>query len=287
MGRVTDLPLASLALFLGACGSGGEAQPLPSGPAWAEVLRWEPDPQVVTDASLRKGIADTGLPWRVRDAASGIELLLVPPGEYRRGAPDDDAEAAEDERPAHRVVVERPFYLGRTEVTQGQWQAVMGDQPSHFAGDPERPVEQVDRLAIQDFLQRTGLALPTEGQWEYACRAGDPAARYGPLDEVAWHRGNADFQVHAVARRRANALGFHDLLGNVWEWTDSWYREGFYARFPPDGTALEGPPMGVYGVLRGGSWYDPPARLRASARYRALWDFAAGHVGLRVARAAE
>ena len=258
--------------------------------AWADVLETEPDPTVVTDEHLRARLRATGLPWRVRAKGSGVELLLVPPGEFLRGASPDDPEAAADERPQHSVQVAEPFYLGRYEVTQDEWRAVLGDDPSFFAApvaDPPRrhPVEQVALFRVHEFLAAADLELPTESQWEYTCRAGDPAPRHGPLDAVAWHHGNARGRSHAVGERAANALGFHDMLGNVWEWTSSGFLPEEYTRHrsPLDArTHVRATPKVV---LRGGSWYDPAKRSRASARYAVERDFVGGHVGFRVLRA--
>ena len=106
----------------------------------------------------------------------------------------------------------------------------------------------------------------------------------GALDEVAWHRGNARSYAHEVGTKPANALGFHDLLGNVWEWTSTWYIAEEYERHTDGVDAAKGPRIGTVLALRGGSWYDAPARVRASARYGAAWSFSAGHVGVRVAK---
>jgi formylglycine-generating enzyme required for sulfatase activity len=278
---------ATLALALAgtsAC-DGGHAPTL----AWAEVLEAEPDPLVVSDEGLRARLRATGLPWRVRAKGSGIELLLVPPGEYLRGAPLEDPEATDDERPQHTVRVVEPFYLGRYEVTQDEWRAVQGDDPSFFAAaleDTQRyPVEQVALFRVQEFLTAAGLELPTESQWEYACRAGDPAPRHGPLDDCAWHHGNARGRPHAVGTRAPNALGLHDLLGNVWEWTSSGFLPEEYLRHHAPLDARKRAVGTTKAVLRGGSWYDPPKRVRASARYSVERDFVGGHVGFRVLRA--
>lgn len=281
------LALASpvvLALAL-ACGR-DEPAPPPTDErlAWAEVLERAPDATVVGDADLRERIAATGLPWRVRELKSGVELLLVPPGESLRGAPPEDAEAFADERPQHAVRVVEPFYLGRYELTQGEWERVLGTNPSHFSGEPRRPVEFVSRFDVQEFLGRTGLDLPTEAQWEHACRAGDPRPRHGEIAAVAWYRANAGHATQPVGAKAANALGFHDMLGNVWEWTSSWYLGDEYARRTSGIDARTEPRLGASVVLRGGSWYDAQRRVRASARYSAVWTFSAGHVGVRVAK---
>jgi len=292
----------ALALALGCAGACGDAR-VPAGPsglseqavgappdlAWAEIVEAQPDPEIVEDEGLRARLSATGLPWRVRAKGSGVELLLVPPGEFLRGAAPDDPQATDDERPQHTVRVVDPFYLGRFEVTQDEWRRVLGDAPSffaaHVAGEVQgHPVEQVALFRVREFLDAAGLELPTESQWEYACRAGDPAPRHGPLEDVAWHHGNARGRPHAVGARAPNALGLHDMLGNVCEWTSSGFLAEEYTRHraPLDARnrALGTPKA----VLRGGSWYDHPKRVRASARYSVERDFVGGHVGFRAMR---
>ena len=286
--RIAAVALAGLA----ACAGPGASpeDPSPAVPEGVDVLEAEADPSVVTDPSLRAAIAATGRPWRVRHRRSGMELLLVPPMVFERGAAPGDGEAADDERPVHAAAVAAAFYLGRYEVTAAQWEAVTGERPGFFSavsGDAA-PIESVSYFAARDFAAAAGLQLPTESQWEAACRAGSQAARHGPLDEVAWHRGNAGGRTHPVGALAPNALGFHDMLGNVWEWTRSGYVADEYDRYAESGGAA---PLDVRGhargtprtVLRGGSWFDPPKRARASARYATERDLVAGHVGLRAA----
>jgi len=259
-------------------------------PEGVDVLEVEADPSVVTDPSLRAAIAATGRPWRVRHRRSGMELLLVPPMVFERGAAPGDSEAADDERPAHAAAVTAAFYLGRFEVTAAQWEAVTGERPSFFSAvnGEGAPIESVSYFAGQAFASAAGLSLPTESQWEAACRAGSSEPRHGLLDDVGWHRGNAGGRPHPVGLLSANALGFHDMLGNVWEWTRSGYVADEYDRYADSGGAA---PLDVRGhargtprtVLRGGSWFDPPKRARASARYATERDLVAGHVGLRAA----
>lgn len=275
-------------LLLVACGEAEPVAPTVPGaaavPDWAEVLELRPDPALVTDEGLRQRIESSGLPWRVRHEASGIEMLLVPAGDGLRGAAPEDEEASADERPAHPVRVLEPFYLGRFEVTQAEWRQVLGTAPSFFAGEDRSPVEQVDRARVQQFLMEADLQLPTESQWEVACRAGGGAARYGELEQVAWTRKNAKGRPHDVGQRQPNALGFHDLLGNVWEWTSSGFSETEYERCAAGVNASQRMRFSTLVVLRGGSWYDAPRRARASARYFAGWDLSGSHVGLRVMR---
>jgi len=242
---------------------------------------------VVTDAKLRGEIERTGLPWRVKDKGTGIELLLVPPGKYRRGASVGDDSAFDDEDPAHDVTLTQPFYLGRYEVTQAQWQAAMGSNPSEMSKDPQAPVESVSHDDIASFNQKTGLRLPTEAEWEYACRAGSTTARYGELDAVAWHSGNSDSTTQPVGQRRANALGFHDMLGNVWEWCSDWYSDSEYARCSAGVVDPKGPSTGDSRVLRGGSWNNDGWNCRASHRDVVRPAFRGVNVGFRASRSGE
>jgi formylglycine-generating enzyme required for sulfatase activity/uncharacterized surface protein with fasciclin (FAS1) repeats len=312
------------------------------GLSWATVLAAEVDPAVVTDADLRSAIAATGLPWRVRDKASGIELLLVPPGRFRMGASADDPEARSNESPSHEVILTRPFYLGRYEVSEAQWQRVMNrpgqgaatERPADAAGgipgefritprvsgidEQGNPVGSgsvtatgadgtlivtisLGRPASEDqpnaagspvlpatapfaggdaFCRAAGLRLPTEAEWEYACRAGSTTPRYGPFDAIAWHRGNHDARRQPIGTKAANALGFHDMLGSVWEWVNDWFGE--YTRETT--TDPKGPSTGTYRIVRGGHWDMGAADCRASQRYTVNAAGFATNVGFRVAR---
>ncbi|RLS87770.1 MAG: hypothetical protein DWI10_09705, partial [Planctomycetota bacterium] len=150
---------------------------------WATTLEFAPNPAVVTDVAFLARMIATGLPWRVRDNASNIEMLLVPPGVFTMGASPGDVEAQSDESPVHQVTLTGSFYMGKTEVTQGQWIAEMVSNPSTFIGDLNRPVERVTWNMIQPFCAQNGLRLPTEAEWEYACRGGTLSSRYGPIDD--------------------------------------------------------------------------------------------------------
>jgi formylglycine-generating enzyme required for sulfatase activity len=254
---------------------------------WALVLDVEPDPLVITSVEWRKRIAATGWPWRVRHVASGVEMVLIPPGEYRRGASQGDSDAALDEKPAHRVHITAPFYLGRYEVTQEEWQRVMGANPARFA-HPKQPVERIswlDARGAEGFLVRAGggLRLPSEGEWEYAARAGNVNPLYGPVDEIAWHEGNCHDSTQPVGLRRANDLGLHDMLGNVWEWCEDWYSDIDYLRHTSGVSNPTGPTQGRMRVLRGGSWYFQASHCRASIRVAVRPSNRAGAFGLRVA----
>ncbi len=217
----------------------------------------------------------------------GMTLVLVPRGEFEMGCLDQN----ENEQPAHRVRITRPFYLGAYEVTQGQYQTIMGKNPSYFSGRPRNPVDDVTWLDAVIFCnklsQREGLPeyyrivngrnvtilggvgyrLPTEAEWEYACRAGDPNdlpfLDDGQLTQLAWVGRNGDGRTHPVGEKAANALGLYDMYGNVWEWCWDW--AGEY----PEGLSVEpkGPATGMLRVLRGNGWWNgEPSSCRPTFR---------------------
>ena len=258
-------------------------------PAWATLLEYFPDPAVVTHPTLRAAIISSGRPWRVRDTATQMEMVLVPQGTFVMG----EAGWAE---PVHSVTLTHAFYLGRYEVTQGQWVAKMGSNPSYFQGysdSANRPVERVSWNTIQSFLSATGMRLPSEAEWEYAYRANTTTAFHsmpgypnGTNDEsqagtIAWHYYNSGNQTHAVGGKAANALGLHDMAGNVWEWVNDWY-EGYSSGAQ---TNPLGPVSGSYRVFRGGSWDSNSADVRSSYRGYVTPGGTSYIIGFRVARA--
>ena len=168
-------------------------------------------------------------PKTVRNSI-GMEFVLIPAGTFQMGSNDGDS----DEKPVHTVRLSRPFYLGKYEVTQAQWEAVMGNNPSQFKGDSNRPVEQVSWDDVQEFIRRLNTKesgaryrLPTEAEWEYAARAGSTTAYsfgdgVGQLGQYAWYDGNAGNTTHPVGQLQPNAWGLYDMHGNVWEWVQDW-----------------------------------------------------------------
>ena len=269
--------------------------------SWATILEQNPDPKVVTDADFLQRIEATGLPWRVKDKASGMEMLLVPPGKFVMGMSPGDTEAIGDEKPAHEVTITKAFYLGRTEVTQEQWMKVMGSNPSRFQQSSEggeskiakyieegltkkeaqekagaetpnkllmakNPVERVPWDDCQKFCAKTGMKLPTEAQWEYACRAGVRKPRYGELEQIAWYSENSASTTHPVAQKASNALGFYDMIGNVAEWCQDWYEGGYYKSCEDGVVDPTGPAQSASRLLRGGTWGSYSGHCRASQR---------------------
>jgi formylglycine-generating enzyme required for sulfatase activity len=264
-------------------------------PAWATLVEYTPDPAVVTDPALRAAIAATGLAWRVRDTATQVEMLLVPPGTFQMGCimGSNQYGCYGEELPVHQVTLTNAFYLGRYELTQSQWVAKMGSNPSYFQGQsdsPSRPVERVSWTTIQGYLGATGFRLPTEAEWEYACRAGTQTPFYnGSTDDstvgsLAWYGsccgGNSGGETHPIGGKAANAFGFHDMLGNVWEWVNDWY--GGYTSAAQ--TNPTGPVSATNRVVRGGSWYGDSDSVRSSYRDSDTPGNSYINIGFRVAR---
>jgi len=185
--------------------------------------------------------------------AVGMEFVKIPPGEFMMGCSAGDSDCDADEKPEHRVQITKAFEIGKYEVTQAQWQAVMGSNPSTIKGD-DHPVETVSKDETQDFLAKLTAKndgyryrLPTEAEWEYAAKAG--GALPVSLDEVAWYAANSDDQTHPVGQKKPNAWGLYDMLGNVREWISDQYALNYYSNSPvADPT---GPQPGSGGPQRG------------------------------------
>ena len=270
-------------------------------PTWATLLELSPDPAVVTDANLRAAIEASGFAWRVRDNGTNIEMLLVPGGTFMMGCSASNSYAcASDESPTHQVTLSA-FYMGRYEVTQAQWTAKMGSNPSYFvpqngySSDTTKPVEQVSWNMIASasgFMSVTGLRLPTEAEWEYAYRAGTTTAFHSYpgqptgfnddtlLGNIAWFYPASGSQTHAVGGKLANGLGLHDMAGNVYEWCQDWYEPYSSASV----TNPTGPTTGSYRLFRGGGWLYASDYCRASRRYFSAHAVIYNFVGFRVAR---
>jgi formylglycine-generating enzyme required for sulfatase activity len=197
------------------------------------------------------------------DLGNGVsmEFVLIRPGSFLMG----DADGMDNAKPVHKVTITKPFLLGKYEVTQRQWQAVMDGNPSEFPG-PENPVDSVGWEACQAFLRQLNeklggpsrrFCLPTEAQWEYACRAGSSTDFcYGDdeakLGEYGWFCDNSAARTHPVGEKKPNAWGLYDMHGNLFEWCADWYDRDYYRSSPP--TDPTGPPAGSLHVDRGGAW---------------------------------
>lgn len=221
-----------------------------------------------------------------------LRMARIPAGSFVMGSPEGVGHA--DEQPRQRVTISQPFYLGVYPVTQAQWQAVMGSNPSHFTGDPALPVDSVTWTDCQEFVGKlNGLGigtfrLPAEAEWEYACRAGT-ATRYfwgddpERMGDYVWYRDNAGEQTHPVGEKQPNPWGLFDMNGNVLEWCEDWY--GPYT--PGDKTDPKGPARGSDCAMRGGSWNCGPAYCRSAARGWCAPFCRYNFYGLRLVRLSE
>ena len=226
----------------------------------------------------------------------GMEFVGIPPGEFLMSSTGWYTD--EDERLVTRVRISQGFYLGKTEVTQAEWQAVMGNNPSHFSGCGRCPVETVSWEDVQVFMGRLNARsggeryrLPTEAEWEYAARAGTTTDTYaGDLTElsgndpvlngIAWYDENSGDRTHPVGQKAPNGFGLHDMLGNVREWVGDWY--GDY----PGGTVTDpaGPGSGSSRVCRGGSWFRSARICRSAFRHRLSPGYRGINLGFRLLR---
>jgi len=219
---------------------------------------------------------------------TGIIFVLLPGGTYEMGSPPDEVGRYPEEGPVHEVTLS-PFLIAKYEVTQAQWKAAItgntpgiSDDPSHFEGD-DLPVENVSWDDIQEFEEKTGLTLPTESQWEYACRARTPGpyAGSGVLDDLGWYRDNSGGKTHPVGQKMPNAFGLHDMHGNVWEWCKDVYDGKFYSK--PEASGLD--PIYTSGsgfrVFRGGCWGSNAGSCRSAYRSMHFSDLRDFDLGFR------
>ena len=202
----------------------------------------------------------------------GMEFMWIEAGRFMMGSPEDEEGRFADEL-QHEVRISEGFWMGKYEVTQGEWEAVMGANPSDFKNcGPRCPVDSVSWIDAEEFIRRLNgresgkgyrYQLPTEAEWEYAARAGTTGARYGVLDLIAWYGDNSGLETHPVGEKQANAWGLHDMLGNVYEWTADW--SGGY----PSSSVTDphGPSTGSSRVARGGSWRTFAGYVRSARRY--------------------
>jgi sulfatase modifying factor 1 len=236
------------------------------------------------------------------DPITGMKFVLVKGGCYQMG--DTFNEGQDDEKPVHEVCVD-DFYMGKYEVTQGQWKKVMGSNPSYFKEGDDYPVEQVSWNDVQDFIKKLNrqgsskFRLPTEAEWEYACREGGKKVRFGtgtnrinadianfyaledakkPYSDVGQYRG----KTVPAANFKSNALGLHNMSGNVWEWVEDIYNSNAYTRHAKNNPIYTS--QGSLCVLRGGSWNDDPVYLRCADRISIPPTDIDRNVGFRLVR---
>jgi len=235
------------------------------------------------EEAKRKDEAEKKRPGAVVKNSIGIELVYVPPGSFMMGSTNDSSEM-----PIHQVTISRSFYMGKYEVTQAQWQAVMGDNPSDFKGCNQCPVEQVSWNDAQEFIRGLNARedgftyrLPSEAEWEYACRAGT-TTEFAFGDSLSSEQANFDGnkpyggapkgvyreKTVPVGTFRPNGWGLYDMHGNVWEWCEDWFHDN-YNGAPTDGSVWKSKGYTSRRVLRGGGWYYgyPTSLLRSASRF--------------------
>ena len=240
-------------------------------------------PATITVTAGGSGLTCTGTP----QLGCGLALdqfALIPSGSFQMGS-----NTYSREQPIHSVNITHSFYMQKSEVTQGQWKAVMGSNPSYFSNCGDIcPVETASWNDIQTFITTLNARTPgvmyrlaTESEWEYAARAGTTGDIYGSLDAIAWYSTNSSSKTHAVGGKQPNAWGLYDMIGSVWEWVQDWY--GTY----PSGTVNDptGPATGTNRVWRGGSWNDAASNARAAYRSYYSPSYRGSSVGFRLVRA--
>ena len=247
---------------------------------------------------MREGIENKKQETIIHDSILEVEWSHIPSGKFVMGSMRTEG-GLRDNDGQHEVKLSKSFLMMTTPVTQRMWESVMGDNPSYFRGGADHPVEQVSWEDTQKFIDKLnkhsgndGLhRLPTEAEWEYACRAGTTTAfwsgdctesegKYPNLDRVGWFTKNSGDQTHPVGQKPANPWGLHDMHGNVWEWCNDW--KGSY----PRGSVTDpvGPDTGSGRVVRGGSWDFPAWYCRSARRGGLSPDNRCSLVGIRLAR---
>jgi formylglycine-generating enzyme required for sulfatase activity len=292
--------LAVLLVGIAGCGGGKDNSPgdvaEPSSPAVTPVKAENVD----AGAAKTKPVSEPNVPAGMGVTNSiGMKLRLIPAGEFMMGSPRTDSGRIDNET-QHRVSITKPFYLGVTEVTQEQYQKVMGTNPSRFQ-EPQNPVETVFWADAVEFCRKLSAMpaektaghvyrLPTEAEWEYACRAGtttvygfgDDASRLG---DYGWFDGNteeSDSKTHPVGEKKPNAWGLYDMHGGVYEWCQDWY--GSYPRSGSARTDPTGAASGDTRVVRGGSWNSSARICRSAYRDAFMPDYRVYLLGFRVLR---
>lgn len=263
---------------------------------------------VTADSSMKLALLLTLLPRLAGQSPEfHMEFVKIAPGEFLMGcAPDDSpslpgnvySPCPPESKPQHRVRIAQAFEIGKYEVTQAQWQAIMGDNPSYFRG-LDLPVEQILWAGAQEFLARLNARndgyryrLPTEAEWEYCARAGSQG-QFGAtaLRDSAWFGADSGRTItetagttHAVGQKSPNPWGLYDMLGNVQEWVQDWFSGAYYASSPADDPT--GPATGIYHVARGGTWYSNARYVRVWNRYETVQVLKRRDTGFRCAREA-
>ena len=235
---------------------------------------------------------DTSPTFNVNVNGVSFDMIAVEGGTFTMGATEEQvSDASSDEKPAHKVTLSS-YYIGKTEVTQALWEAVMGSNPSSSRG-ANFPVDMVSWNDCQEFITKlnalTGkkFRLPTEAEWEYAARGGNKSQGYkysgsNTIDDVAWYASNSGWKLKEVATKASNELSIYDMSGNVWEWCSDWYSGSYYSS--SEQTNPTGPKTGTNRVIRGGgAASSQPNSNRVSTRSNNPPEVGGSHIGLRLA----
>jgi formylglycine-generating enzyme required for sulfatase activity len=212
------------------------------------------------------------------------KFVKIPAGQFMMGSHHTDGLGKE--QPIHLVKISHVFEMGQFEVTQSQWQAIMVNNPSDLKG-PDLPVDNVSWDDAQRFIKKLNdrsdkytYRLPTEAEWEYACKAGSTRDYAEKLDSIAWYKNNSNGRAHSVGQKQPNKWGLYDMYGNVWEWCQDWYGD-----YPDENvTDPAGAMVGLYRVLRGGSWIRNATDCRSEIRGMDSPSEHIGGVGFRLVR---
>jgi formylglycine-generating enzyme required for sulfatase activity len=250
---------------------------------YSKTIIWQPMQENITTLESDK------VKFKVTAAIKSTmpdNMVFVKGGVFQMGGDDGGS----DEKPIHSVIV-NDFYIGKYEVTQKEWRAIMGTNPSHFKDCDNCPVEQVSWNDVQEYIKKlnakTGknYRLPTEAEWEYAARGGNQSKGYtysgsNTIDNVAWYSSTSDSKAHPVGQKSPNELGIYDMSGNVWEWCSDWYGSDYYKNSSSNNP--KGANSGPYRVLRGGAWDHRPANCRIAFRFNGTPAYRNGSIGFRV-----
>jgi formylglycine-generating enzyme required for sulfatase activity len=212
----------------------------------------------VTDAPDGKHVKS------VVNPKDGLTYVWIPAGTFQMGCSQDDTACGKPEKPSHMVTLSKGFWIGQTEVTQAAYKKVKGSNPSHYQGD-QLPVEAISWDDAKAYCEGIDMRLPTEAEYEYAARGGNPSRLYGPIDQVSWYGENST-ATHEVGQKQPNGYGLYDMMGNVFAWVGDWYG-------PYDAASVidpKGPTSGQYRVYRGATWTSLALGVRVSYRGRAM-----------------
>ena len=222
-----------------------------------------------------------------------MQFVLIPAGEFEMGSPSKEKDRSDSESPTHKVTIQHSFYLGRSAVTQKQWEKIIENNPSHFKGE-NRPVEMISWVEAQQYITKLNekegtdkYRLPSEAEWEYACRAGMQTKCFfgddeSKLNEYAWYAGNSGGKTHVIGQKKPSPWGLYDMYGNVWEWVqDEWHES--YSVAPSDGSAWEDGSSSNR-VSRGCSWLCDPKFCRSAGRFKREPESCFANLGFRLLR---